>query len=440
MRELYLHRRFFMVLWGAVFASLIAFVFPALLLWVGWLLGVFAVVVVSDILLLYSFGPRMQARRIVGDKLSNGEENEVRIPVGNQYPFRVVVTVIDEAPVEFQQRNLCMSFDLAPGRQAEQNYFLKPVKRGIYTFGRLRVFVSTPLSLIQRRYTFGEEKTVVVYPSFLSMRKYELLSFAGLQAGSGAKRIPVVGISTSFDQIKPYVQGDDPRTVNWKATARCNRLMINAYTAERSQQVYCLIDKGRTMQSPFQGMTMLDYAINATLVLSNIILKKGDRAGLLTFSNQQGTLIKADNQRLQLNRINEALYSQQTHFLESDFEQLCIMVSRQITTRSLLILFTNFDTVSGMKRHLPGLKRLAANHLLLVVLFENTEINQALTLKPGNLRDIYFKVLVGSFILEKKKIAGELKKAGIHTLLTEPQELTANAINRYLELKDRGLI
>lgn len=440
MRELYLHRRFFMVLWGAVFASLVAFVFPSLLLWVGWLLGVFAVVVVSDVLLLYSFGHRMQARRIMGDKLSNGEENEVRIPVGNQYPFRVVVTVIDEAPVEFQQRNLCVSFDLAPGRQAEQNYFLKPVRRGIYTFGRLRVFVSTPLSLVQRRYSFEKEKTVAVYPSFLSMRKYELLSFAGLQTGSGAKRIPVVGISTSFDQIKPYVQGDDPRTVNWKATARCNRLMINAYTAERSQQVYCLIDKGRTMQSPFQGMTMLDYAINATLVLSNIILKKGDRAGLLTFSNQQGTLIKADNQRLQLNRINEALYSQQTHFLESDFEQLCIMVSRQVTTRSLLILFTNFDTVSGMKRHLPGLKRLAANHLLLVVLFENTEINQALTLKPGNLRDIYFKVLVGSFILEKKKIAGELKKAGIHTLLTDPRELTANAINRYLELKDRGLI
>ncbi|NCE72615.1 DUF58 domain-containing protein [Odoribacter sp. Z80] len=440
MRELYLHRRFFMVLWGAVFVSLFAFVFPSLLFGVGWLLGIFGVVVLVDFILLYSFGRPVQAKRLVGDKLANGEENEVGIWVRNHYPFRIAVTVIDECPVEFQQRNICMDFSLAPEEETQQKYILKPVKRGEYSFGRVRIFVSTRLALIQRRYSFEEKKTVSVYPSFLCMRKYELLAFAGFQTGGGVKRMPLPGVSTSFEQIKPYVQGDDPRAINWKATARSNRLMINTYTAERSQQVYCLIDKGRTMQAPFRGMTMLDYAINATLVLSDIVLKKGDRAGLLTFSDKQGTFIKAGNQRLQLNRINEALYSQQTRFLESDFEQLCATVSRWITTRSLLVLFTNFDTVSGMKRHLPGLKRLAANHLLLVVLFENTEINQALHLKPESMRDIYFKILVGDFILEKKKIAGELKKAGIYTLLTEPQDLTANTLNRYLELKERGLI
>lgn len=440
MRELYLHRRFFIVLWGAVFVSLFAFVFPSLLFWVGGGLGLFGVAVIVDFILLYSFGRAVEAKRLVGDKLANGEENEVRIWVKNHYPFRIAVSVIDECPIEFQERNVRIGFSLAPKEEAGQKYILKPVRRGEYSFGRVHVFVTTRLALLQRRYSFKEKKTVSVYPSFLCMRKYELLAFAGFQNGSGVKRIPVPGVSTSFEQIKPYVQGDDPRVINWKATARSNRLMINSYTAERSQQVYCLIDKGRTMQAPFRGMTMLDYAINATLVLSDVVLKKGDRAGLLTFSDKQGTLIKADNQRLQLNRINEALYSQQTHFLESDFEQLCATVSRWITTRSLLILFTNFDTVSGMKRHLAGLKKLAAHHLLLVVLFENTEINQALHVKPESMRDVYFKILVGNFILEKKKIAGELKKAGIHTLLTEPQNLTTNTLNRYLQLKERGLI
>lgn len=182
--------------------------------------------------------------------------------------------VVDEAPVEFQERNNSLNFCLSSHEHKEGTYFLRPVKRGAYRFGQVRVFVTSRLSLVERRYSFGKEKEVAVYPSFVSMRKYELLAFTGRQSGNGIKRIRVAGISTAFDQIKPYVQGDDPRTVNWKATAKCNRLMVNSYTEERSQPVYCVIDKGRTMQAPFRGMTTLDYAINATLALANIILKK----------------------------------------------------------------------------------------------------------------------------------------------------------------------
>ena len=209
---------------------------------------------------------------------------------------------------------------------------------------------------------------------------------------------------------------------------------------ERSQQVYCLVDKGRTMQSPFHGMSVLDYAINATLALSNIILKKGDRAGLFTFSNKVGTSVKAELRSTQLGRICEALYKQRTNYLESDFEQLCLRVMQQVPTRSLLILFTNFDTVSGMKRRLPALLRLARTHLLLIVLFEDSEVKQIVEKSAVSVKDIYFKTLAGSFLLEKKRIAGELRKAGIYVLLTQPEQLTPDAVNAYLGLKQRGLI
>ena len=312
MKELFLNRRFFMFLWGGVFALLLTFVFPRVYPWVIWALGCGGGLVVVDITLLYGFGKAFGAQRIVGDKFSNGEENPVRIRVENKYPFAVRVRVVDEAPVEFQERNNSLNFCLSSHEHKEGTYFLRPVKRGAYRFGQVRVFVTSRLSLVERRYSFEKEKEVAVYPSFVSMRKYELLAFTGRQSGNGIKRIRVAGISTAFDQIKPYIQGDDPRTVNWKATAKCNRLMVNSYTEERSQPVYCVIDKGRTMQAPFRGMTTLDYAINATLALANIILKKGDKAGLLTFSDKAGALIKADNRRLQLNSISEALYSQQT--------------------------------------------------------------------------------------------------------------------------------
>lgn len=440
MKELFLNRRFFIFLWGGVFALLLTYVFPKVYPWVVWALGCGGVVVVADITLLYGFGRAIGAQRIMGDKFSNGEENPVRIRVENRYPFAVRARVVDEAPVEFQERDNSLNFSLSSREQKEAVYFLRPLRRGSYGFGQVRVFVTSRLSLVERRYSFKEEREVAVYPSLVSMRKYELLAFTGQQSGNGIKRMRVAGISTAFEQIKPYVQGDDPRTVNWKATAKCNRLMVNAYTEERSQPVYCVIDKGRTMQAPFRGMTTLDYAINATLALANIILKKGDKAGLLTFSNKAGSLIKADNRRLQLNSISEALYSQQTYYLESDFEQLCITVSRQIHNRSLLILFTNFDTVEGMKRRLPVLRRLTDNHLLLIVLFENTEINRVMAEPACRIRDIYFKALAGSFITEKRRIAHELRNAGIYTILTEPEELTATVINGYLEMKERGLI
>lgn len=317
---------------------------------------------------------------------------------------------------------------------------MRPVKRGVYEFGKIRIFVTSRLSLVERRYSLGTFQEVAVYPSFVQMRKYELMAFTNRQSGNGVKRIRAAGVSTAFEQIKPYVVGDDPRTVNWKATAKCNRLMVNSYTDERSQQVYCVIDKGRTMQSPFKGMSMLDYAINAGLALTNVILKKGDKAGLLTFSNVSGALVKADNRSTQLNKICEALYGQRTHFLESDFEQLCVIADRQIHTRSLLVLFTNFDTLSGMRRHLPALRRLSKSHLLLVVLFEDTALRDVAAESADTIRDVYFKTIAGSFVVEKRKIAQELRHCGIQVVLAPPENLTVNTINSYLELKERGLI
>lgn len=439
MNGLYLNRRFFIGWLGGIFAFIAGYIHPALLPWAIWLIGVYGILILVDAVLLFGFGKGIEARRHVADKFSNGENNPVRIEIRNRYPFGVKARVLDESPVEFQRRDTGTTITIPAGIHREIEYDLRPVKRGEYRFGKIRVFVTSRLSFLEKRYSFGEKQPIAVYPSFIAMQKAEILAIAGKQAGEN-RQVRVASVSTTFDQIKTYVPGDDPRTVNWKATAKCNRLMVNSFMEERSQQVYCLVDKGRTMQAPFHGMTVLDYAINATLALSNIILKKGDRAGLLTFSNKVGTLVKAEHRSTQLGRICEALYKQRTNFLESDFEQLCLRVMQQMPTRCLLILFTNFDTVSGMKRRLPALLRLAKTHLLLVVLFEDSEVRQVVEESAVSVKDIYFKTIAGSFILEKKRIASELRKAGIYVLLTQPEQLTPDAVNTYLGLKQRGLI
>ncbi|MEL6843797.1 MAG: DUF58 domain-containing protein, partial [Bacteroidota bacterium] len=243
-----------------------------------------------------------------------------------------------------------------------------------------------------------------------------------------------------FEQIKEYVRGDDYRTLNWKATARSGKLMVNQFRDERAQHIYCLIDKSRNMKMPFEGMSLLDYAINASLVLSNIALLKQDRAGIIAFSERNDSIVKSSNRPTHMNLIMEVLYNQTTRYLEADYERLYSAISRQVTQRSLLVLFTNFESLSALRRMLPYLKRLNRTHLLVVVFFENTELRELLDAQPGSMEEIYIKTIAENFAYEKKQIVRELERHGIIAILSPPQNLTVNTLNKYLELKARGMV
>jgi uncharacterized protein (DUF58 family) len=243
-----------------------------------------------------------------------------------------------------------------------------------------------------------------------------------------------------FEQIKEYVAGDDIRNLNWKASARKGGLMVNNFMEERSQQVYCIIDKGRLMKMSFNGMTLLDYAINSCLILSNVCLRKQDRVGVITFSNEPGSVLAADGKLSQAENILQLLYKQKTDFLESDFEMLYRQVRSKIKHRSLLILFTNFESLSGLNRQIDYLRSLAKNHLLLVIFFENSELDLLTNKTAKNVEEIYIKTIAEKFAFEKRIITKELSKYGILSILSSPKNLTINTINKYLELKERQAI
>jgi uncharacterized protein (DUF58 family) len=150
-----------------------------------------------------------------------------------------------------------------------------------------------------------------------------------------------------------------------------------------------------------------------------------------------GTMLAAEKKATQKSTILEVLYNQKTDFLESDFEKLYTQVRSRIKQRSLLILYTNFESLSGLKRQLDYLRSLASHHLLLVVFFENTELQVLTNQIAGNLEDVYIKTIAQKFAFEKKLILKELMKYGILTLLTTPQRLTIDSLNKYLELKSR---
>ncbi len=404
------------------------------------LIGCFFLIVLADAIFLFAAKKNPFAQRMMPERFSNNDWNPVQISITNQYRFPISLEIIDELPEQFQVRKENFFMQLLAGETKNIHYKLKPVERGEYQFGHTILLVQSKLGLIVKKVTAGEAMNVAVYPSFIQMRKYELFAHSAYNSEAGSKRMRKIGHSMEFEQIKEYVNGDDMRTINWKATARRGNLMVNHYTDEKSQQIYCVIDKGRLMKMPFEKLTLLDYAINTTLVLSNVCLNKQDRVGLITFSNKAGSILAADRKAIQMENILQMLYKQQTQFLESDYEKLYMQVRSQIKQRSLLVLFTNFESVTGMRRQLPYLKKMASHHLLMVIFFENTELKE-LTEKPANdLDSLYTKTIAEKFGFEKKMIVKELANNGILSVLTTPQNLTINAVNKYLEVKARQII
>uniref|UniRef100_UPI004048710A DUF58 domain-containing protein n=1 Tax=Roseivirga sp. TaxID=1964215 RepID=UPI004048710A len=401
--------------------------------------GLLALLVI-DIILLFRVKKGMKAERFAPEKFSNGDENPIKLSVQNFYQFEVKLTIIDEVPAQFQMREANFKVKLDSGGSQVINYTLRPVKRGEYHFGKLNILTQSPIGLISRRFQFAEPVMVPVYPSFIQMRKYELLAISNDLTMQGIKKIRRLGHNQEFEQIKEYVAGDDFRTVNWKATARKAQLMVNTYQDEKSQQVYSLIDKSRVMKMPFEGMSLLDYAINATLALSNIAIKKGDKAGLISFQNKVNTVLPASKRNKQMQLIQESLYNQKTAFKEADFSRLFVAVKRKLTQRSLLMLYTNFESMAGLERQLPFLRNLSKSHVLVVIFFQNTELTDLLESRPKAVKDIYYKTVAEKYDHEKRLIVRELRKHGIYSVLTTPKDLTINTINKYLELKARGLI
>ncbi len=435
--NLYLTNRFYIGFAACIILFVFSYFFPAIARLPKYVLLVFVSLFLIDYIFLFFIGKGAGATRTMADRLSNGDENKITIVVKSNSPFAVKMELIDELPVQFQTRDWGMEQFFKPWEEKEIRYNLRPIERGEYSFGNLLLYLQTRLGIVVRRIEAAQETTVPVYPSYIQMRKYELMSQTTVKNEHGSKKVRKLGHSMEFEQIKEYVSGDDVRTINWKATARKGSLMVNNYTDEKSQQVYCLIDKGRLMKMPFNGLTLLDYAINSTLVLSNVCLQKQDRIGLVTFSNKMGTLLPAEKKPIQRANILQLLYNQETNFMESDYEMLYMQIRKRIKQRSLLILFTNFESLQGMKRQLSYLRTIAKHHLLMVVFFENTELKTLTTMQAKNTEDVYIKTIGEKFAFEKRVIVKELMKHGILAVLTSPENLTVDAVNKYLELKAR---
>ncbi len=421
-----------------MFLLILSHFIPILNIAVNYLVISYFVLFIANIVILFSTRNAVSGNRKIPQRLSNGDFNNIEITLKNHMPFSVQLTIIDELPAQFQKRDFKIELYLKSNEELSKKYQLRPTERGEYKFGNLNIFMQPKWSFIKRAVRIEASKSIAVYPSFIQLQKFELLAISNKLTDAGIKKIRRISHNVEFEQIKDYVEGDDIRTVNWKATARRSQLMVNQYQDEKAQSVYSLIDMGRTMEMPFNGLSLLDYAINTSLVISKIAMLKHDKAGLISFSKNIHNFVPADRNKLQTLLLLETLYRQKTLFEESDFEKLYSMIKRKIRHRSLLLLFTNFEWKVSLSRQIRFLRYLNKHHLLIVVIFKNTEVERFIKTKSSKVREVYEKTIAEKLTVEKEFIVKELSRYGIQSILTKPEDLTVNTINKYLEMKAKN--
>lgn len=440
LRHLYLSNRFFFA--GGVIVAVFALGF-------GWtfflalgkaLLSLLFILLAADIITLFSSREPLHASRQMASMFSLGESHEVKLYILNRGNTFLRLRVIDELPEQLQIRGQGFRLNLAQGQEKRLSYTVRPLSRGAYQFGSLQLFARTRLGLAERRHRLDLAETIKVFPSILQMKNLELNLGRNITQYHGIKRLRRLGHSYEFEQIRNFQDGDEYRSINWKATSRRNAIMVNQYDDERSQQVYAVIDRSRSMLMPFGGLTLLDHSINTALVISNIALQRHDKAGVMSFADTAGSYLRAERSGQQLRRILELLYREKEGENEANYEGLLAQVQRVIKGRSLLLLYTNFESYYAMQRVLPVLRRLNHMHLLVVMFFENTGISDFSMQEASNLHATYEQAVARNFVIEKYKIQQELRRYGIASIQNRPEDLAINTINKYLELKSRGLI
>lgn len=437
-KTIYLRNQFFYALFGLAALFVLSFFFKSLYD-IGLIaLFVFVLILLIDFIGLFIRKQTVFTERIYPERFSNGDVNQLAIKIQNQFPMKMNFRLIEELPIQFQKRDFEIQLNLKQGEVETITYELRPTLRGEYIFNNLNVFAAW-LGFFERKILQQNELNIKTYPSYLQMRQFSLLATSNQLHQMGVKRIRRIGSTTEFENIKPYSTGDEYRFINWKATGKSHKLMVNQYQEEKSQPVYSIIDLGRSMRMPFNELTLLDYAVNSSLILSNVTLLKQEKAGIITFNKKVEKHIVAERKNMQLNTILEGLYAIKTDFKETDFGRLYSYSKKKLTQRSLLFVYTNFETLDALERQIQYLKLMKKNHVLVVILFKNSELNDYIQKKPNNAMDIYRVTIAEKINYEKELIIQRLHQYGIHTIYTEPKDLTINSINKYLEIKARGL-
>lgn len=371
-------------------------------------------------------------------KLSIGVPNLVTVSVRNRSPRVARITARETPPAGFEGTRGIGPLVVGPFGEGEAALHLTPPSRGLFRFGGLGVRTLGPLGLAGWQSVADTGQDAKVYPDIQAVRAYALLARKGALAEMGVKRMRYAGEGTEFESLREYQHGDDYRDIDWKATARRGRPIVRAFEAERSQTIVLAVDAGRLMMPRVSGLTKLDRAINAALLLAYLAVERDDLVGLLVFGRDVVRYLPPKKGHRQFVAILEALYAVEGRVEEPDYGRAMRYLASRLSKRSLVVLFTDAVGREPSKRLLDSFVGLMPRHLPLLITQRNRDVEARSRAEMTGETDAFAASVAETLLADKAAALRLMAARGALVLDVYPEELSVAAVNRYLEVKARG--
>ncbi|MCM8710297.1 DUF58 domain-containing protein [Clostridium sp. SYSU_GA19001] len=381
----------------------------------------------------------IEIERIGDEKLSIYENEAVSFSVYNKNDFEIYVELKDEMPeFHFKASEKIMKGKVPPHEKREFYYIVVPKKRGAFVFKNVHVRYEGKLKLCMKMFKVKLERDYKVYPNIKNLRKYRLTITNNRNLRDGQRNLKMLGKGTSFESLREYVTGDEYRKINWKATARGQRPIVNQYEPEKNQHVYIFVDSGRPMSYTVRGNRKLDLAINTALVLSEVVNQNGDKSALLLFNTKVNSMIMPGKGAGHRNTILETLYHIESTNLTSNYDEAFYYFKRNERHRSIIFLFTDFETVEEAESMLKVLPIISKNNLIIIIVIKNESVERIASDKINNTEDLFNKGVALELLNERKKIISLLNKRGVLCIECEAEKLEYTAVNKYIQVKNKS--
>lgn len=392
---------------------------------------------------------QLEVRRIMPRRFMIGEENEVQIHIILK-PIRrkaraVTFTIKDEYPSELElrgQRSLIVKTKRARNGEATGNvsYKLYAASRGDYAFGNIALRWRSRWGLIIKQLSIAAEENVKVYPNINEAKRHELYAQRNRQLMAGMRRTRLRGQGREFESLRDYVLGDELRHVSWTATARRGKLTTRQYQIERNQSIVVMIDAGRLMTSRIEHLSKLDHAINAALAIGYVATSGGDNIGLLVFNRQVATYLPPKRGHAQLSVMTEALYNIRAEMIEPSYARAFQYLSQNCKRRSLVVILTDLVDRDASAELLAYTAALLPRHLPLIVTIGDNDLRSLVAEEPKAVADVYKQSVAEELLQQREEALARITELGGLALDVPAGQLSFQLVNKYLEVKERGLL
>lgn len=417
---------------------LFALIFPA-----GWVVGLcyfllMAVLCGRDATTIPA-AARLRALRQLPPRFALDVEQSITLVLTNLSARPIQVAVRDELPEVFDSETELPQVTIPPDGEARWSYVVRPLRRGAYDFGNVVLRVSGERDLVQKQMALAVANTAKVYPNFRGADQYHLLAQIDQREEVVRKPRPFQAAGTDFESLRPYIAGEDPRNIDWKATARRGAPISRNKQVEKGQQLAVLLDAGRLMAETVGTYSKLEHALNAAVMLSYVVQKRGDALSVASFSNKIESFLPTVRGPSLLPRVLESLYAVQVRAVESDYWQAIAQVMTLLTRRSLVILLTDVLDASASAGLINNLSRAAEKHLVLCVVLSEPAVGEIARAIPATLEDTYRKAAACDQLRRRRLAIESMRSRGILVLETDPAHLSVHLVKRYLEIRQANL-